>query len=115
MGRQLILTEGPATGLDWAGLDWAGLEDELDRTGIAVTPPLLTLHRRESVFVEERPRQQSRPLVARPGLGHGLIFPVRHRPVPGARGFRRVAMRHGVSQIRSGIRHVLGVIFHNAR
>jgi hypothetical protein len=239
MGRQLILTEGPAT-----GLDWTGLEDELDRTGIAVTPPLLTpercaelvalydrdelfrstivmarhafgegsyryfadplpdpvrelreelypplarianrwaarlaepsfpgrlgdLHERcaeagqhrptplllrygpggynclhqdvygevtfplqvafmlsvpdadftggESVFVEQRPRQQSRPIVARPGLGQGLIFPVRHRPVTGARGFRRVAMRHGVSQVRSGGRHVLGVIFHNAR
>lgn len=239
MGRQLSLTEGPAT-----GLDWTGLEDELDRTGIAVTPPLLTpercaelvalydrdelfrstivmarhafgegsyryfadplpdpvrelreelypplarianrwaarlgepsfperladLHERcaeagqhrptplllrygpggynclhqdvygevtfplqvafmlsvpdadftggESVFVEQRPRQQSRPIVARPGLGQGLIFPVQHRPVPGARGFRRVAMRHGVSQIRSGSRHVLGVIFHNAR
>jgi hypothetical protein len=239
MARQLILTDGPAT-----GLDWTGLEDELDRTGVAVTPPLLSpercaelvalydrdelfrstivmarhafgegsyryftdplpdpvralreelypplarianrwaarlgepafperladLHERcaaagqhrptplllrygpggynclhqdvygevtfplqvafmlsvpdtdftggESVFVEQRPRQQSRPVVARPGPGQGLIFPVRHRPVPGARGFRRVAMRHGVSQVRSGSRHVLGVIFHNAR
>jgi uncharacterized protein len=69
----------------------------------------------ESVFVEQRPRQQSRPVVARPALGQGLIFPVRHRPVPGARGFRRVAMRHGVSEVHSGHRHVLGVIFHNAR
>lgn len=69
----------------------------------------------ESVFVEQRPRQQSRPVVARPGVGQGLVFPVRHRPVPGARGFRRVAMRHGVSEVRSGSRHVLGVIFHNAR
>jgi uncharacterized protein len=69
----------------------------------------------ESVFVEQRPRQQSRPVVARPGRGQGLVFPVRHRPVPGARGFRRVAMRHGVSEVGSGRRHVLGVIFHNAR
>ncbi len=69
----------------------------------------------ESVFVEQRPRQQSRPVVVRPGAGQGLVFPVRHRPVPGARGFRRVAMRHGVSEVRSGGRHVLGVIFHNAR
>jgi hypothetical protein len=69
----------------------------------------------ESVFVEQRPRQQSRPVVLRPGIGQGLIFPVRHRPVPGARGFRRVAMRHGVSEVRSGRRHVLGVVFHNAR
>jgi hypothetical protein len=69
----------------------------------------------ENVFVEQRPRAQSRPLVARPGLGQGVIFPVRHRPVPGARGYKRVAMRHGVSTVHSGRRHVLGIIFHNAR
>jgi len=69
----------------------------------------------ESVFVENRPRQQSRAMVVRPGQGQGIVFPVRHRPVPGARGYRRVAMRHGVSAVQSGRRHVLGVIFHNAR
>jgi hypothetical protein len=69
----------------------------------------------ESVFVENRPRQQSRPVVVRPGLGQGIVFPVRHRPVSGARGYRRVAFRHGVSEITSGRRHVLGVIFHNAQ
>ncbi|MEU5882976.1 2OG-Fe(II) oxygenase [Spirillospora sp. NPDC047279] len=69
----------------------------------------------ESVFVEQRPRAQSRPVVVRPGLGQGVIFPVRHRPVPSARGHKRVAMRHGVSRVVSGDRHVLGVIFHNAR
>ncbi|WP_018685801.1 2OG-Fe(II) oxygenase [Actinokineospora enzanensis] len=69
----------------------------------------------ESVFVENRPRQQSRAMVARPGLGQGLVFPVRDRPVVGARGHRRVAMRHGVSAVHSGRRHVLGIIFHNAR
>ncbi|MGH3717632.1 MAG: 2OG-Fe(II) oxygenase [Pseudonocardiaceae bacterium] len=68
----------------------------------------------ESVFVEQRPRAQSRAMVARPGLGEGLIFPVRHRPVPGARGYRRVTLRHGVSTVHSGDRHVLGIIFHNA-
>ncbi|MGH3908070.1 MAG: 2OG-Fe(II) oxygenase [Pseudonocardiaceae bacterium] len=69
----------------------------------------------ESVFVEQRPRQQSRAMVARPALGQGVIFPVRHRPVPGARGYRRVTLRHGVSAVHSGHRHVLGIIFHNAR
>lgn len=69
----------------------------------------------ESVFVEQRPRQQSRPVVARPGLGEAVIFPVRHRPKRGARGYHRVQMRHGVSAVHSGDRHVLGVIFHNAR
>jgi uncharacterized protein len=69
----------------------------------------------ESVFVENRPRQQSRAMVARPSQGAGIVFPVRHRPVSGARGYRRVAMRHGVSAVHSGRRHVLGLIFHNAR
>jgi Uncharacterized protein conserved in bacteria len=69
----------------------------------------------ESVFVEQRPRQQSRPVVLRPGLGEAVIFPVRHRPRPGPRGHHRVQMRHGVSAVHSGSRHALGVIFHNAR
>jgi hypothetical protein len=69
----------------------------------------------ESVFVEQRPRAQSRPVVARPGLGQGVIFPVRDRPVPAARGDKRVVMKHGVSTVHSGRRFVLGVIFHNAR
>jgi uncharacterized protein len=68
----------------------------------------------ESVFVENRPRQQSRAVVVRPGLGQGVVFPVRHRPVPGARGYRKVAFRHGVSAVGPGQRHVLGIIFHNA-
>ena len=68
----------------------------------------------ESVFVEQRPRQQSRAMVARPGLGQAVIFPVRHRPVPGSRGDRRVTLRHGVSAVQTGDRHVLGIIFHNA-
>ncbi|TDQ60965.1 hypothetical protein EV188_103469 [Actinomycetospora succinea] len=69
----------------------------------------------ESVFVEQRPRQQSRPMVARPALGQAVIFPVRNRPKQGARGYHRVQMRHGVSAVHTGDRHVLGVIFHNAR
>ncbi|GAA5155255.1 2OG-Fe(II) oxygenase [Pseudonocardia eucalypti] len=69
----------------------------------------------ESVFVEQRPRQQSRPVVVRPGLGQAVVFAVHHRPVRGSRGFRRVNLRHGVSEVHEGRRHVLGVIFHNAR
>ncbi|MDQ8706882.1 2OG-Fe(II) oxygenase [Streptomyces sp. LHD-70] len=68
----------------------------------------------ESVFVEQRPRAQSRPLVRRPVQGQGMIFAVRNRPVPSARGFSRVALRHGVSAVHDGQRHVLGVIFHDA-
>jgi len=69
----------------------------------------------ESVFVEQRPRQQSRPMVARPGQGQAVIFTVRHRPQQGSRGYRRVQMRHGVSAVHTGDRNVLGIIFHNAR
>jgi uncharacterized protein len=69
----------------------------------------------ESVFVEQRPRQQSRPIVLRPRQGEAVIFPVRHRPRLGSRGYHRVQVRHGVSAVHSGSRHVLGVIFHNAR
>jgi hypothetical protein len=69
----------------------------------------------ESVFVEQRPRQQSRAMVARPRQGQAVIFPVRHRPKRGTRGDHRVQLRHGVSAVHTGERHVLGVIFHNAR
>jgi hypothetical protein len=69
----------------------------------------------ESVFVEQRPRQQSRPIVVRPNQGQAVIFPVRTRPRRGTRGDHRVQMRHGVSAVHRGSRHVLGIIFHNAR
>jgi uncharacterized protein len=69
----------------------------------------------ESVFVEQRPRQQSRPMVARPRQGEAVIFTVRHRPRHGTRGDHRVQMRHGVSVVHGGQRDVLGIIFHNAR
>ena len=69
----------------------------------------------ENVFVEQRPRAQSRASVARPELGQGLVFPVRYRPVPSVRGYKRVQLRHGVSTVHSGQRHVLGIVFHNAK
>ena len=68
----------------------------------------------ENVLVEQRPRAQSRPVVARLGRGEALLFPTRDRPVPGKRGPKRVGMRHGVSTVHSGERTTLGVIFHNA-
>jgi hypothetical protein len=69
----------------------------------------------EFVLTEQRPRMQSRVEVVPLGQGDGVIFPVRHRPVRGARGFYRVNLRHGVSRVRSGQRHTAGVIFHDAR
>jgi uncharacterized protein len=68
----------------------------------------------EFVLVEQRPRMQSRPEVIDLGQGEAVIFAVNERPVAGARGDYRVKMRHGVSRIRSGRRHTLGIIFHDA-
>jgi hypothetical protein len=69
----------------------------------------------EFVLTEQRPRMQSRPQVMPLGLGDGVVFAVHHRPVRGTRGVYRVNMRHGVSRIRSGRRHTLGIIFHDAK
>jgi hypothetical protein len=57
---------------------------------------------------------QSRAEVVPLKQGEGVVFPVRERPVRGARGVYRVNMRHGVSRLRSGQRHTLGIIFHDA-
>jgi hypothetical protein len=67
------------------------------------------------VLVEQRPRAQSRAHVIDLQRGAFLLFPTRHRPVRGARGHYRVAMRHGVATVRSGQRVTLGLIFHDAR
>jgi hypothetical protein len=68
----------------------------------------------EFVLTEQRPRMQSRAEVVPLSQGEGVIFPVHHRPVEGSRGIYRVTMRHGVSRLRSGIRHTIGIIFHDA-
>ncbi|MGE5146585.1 MAG: 2OG-Fe(II) oxygenase [Candidatus Eiseniibacteriota bacterium] len=66
------------------------------------------------VLTEQRPRMQSRAEVVALGQGEAVIFPVNRRPVEGTRGTYRVAMRHGVSQVRTGRRFTLGIIFHDA-
>lgn len=68
----------------------------------------------EFVLTEQRPRMQSRAEVVPLRKGDAVVFPVNERPVQGARGVYRVKMRHGVSRLRSGHRHTLGVIFHDA-
>jgi uncharacterized protein len=68
----------------------------------------------EFVLVEHRPRMQSRPEVVPLAQGEGVIFAVNQRPMRGTKGFYRVAMRHGVSRLRSGQRFTLGIIFHDA-
>jgi hypothetical protein len=69
----------------------------------------------EFVLTEQRPRMQSRPEVVPLAQGDAVAFAVHVRPVQGTRGFYRVNLRHGVSRIRSGHRHTLGVIFHDAK
>ncbi|MGH8580674.1 MAG: 2OG-Fe(II) oxygenase [Gammaproteobacteria bacterium] len=68
----------------------------------------------EFVLAEQRPRMQSRPEVVPLRQGDAVVFAVHHRPVQGTRGVYRVNLRHGVSRVRSGHRHTLGVIFHDA-
>jgi hypothetical protein len=68
----------------------------------------------ELVLVEQRPRMQSRPIVVPLAQGDAVVIPVRDRPFRSARGWSRLAMRHGVSEIRSGLRQTLGIVFHDA-
>jgi hypothetical protein len=68
----------------------------------------------EFVLTEQRPRMQSRAEVVALRQGDAVAFAVHHRPVQGTRGVYRVNLRHGVSRIRSGRRHTLGIIFHDA-
>jgi hypothetical protein len=69
----------------------------------------------EFVLTEQRPRMQSRPEVVPLRRGDAVAFAVHHRPVQRTRGFYRVNLRHGVSRIRSGHRHTVGIIFHDAK
>lgn len=69
----------------------------------------------EFVLTEQRPRMQSRAAVVPLRRGDAVVFAVHNRPVQGTRGTYRVNLRHGVSQIRSGQRHTVGIIFHDAK
>lgn len=69
----------------------------------------------EFVLTEQRPRMQSRAAVVPLQQGDAVVFAVHHRPVAGSGGFHRVNMRHGLSTVRSGHRHTLGIIFHDAQ
>jgi uncharacterized protein len=68
----------------------------------------------EFVLTEQRPRMQSRVEVVPLRQGDAVAFAVHHRPVQGSKGTYRVNLRHGVSRLRSGMRHTLGIIFHDA-
>jgi hypothetical protein len=68
----------------------------------------------EFVLTEQRPRMQSRPVVVPLTKGDAVVFAVNSRPHRGTKGDYRVTLRHGVSEVRSGCRHTMGVIFHDA-
>jgi hypothetical protein len=69
----------------------------------------------EFVLTEQRPRMQSRAEVVPLRQGDAVAFAVHNRPVKGTKGNYRVNLRHGVSRIRSGMRHTVGIIFHDAK
>ncbi|MGV3613444.1 MAG: 2OG-Fe(II) oxygenase [Fluviicola sp.] len=68
----------------------------------------------EFVLTQQTPRAQSKAIVLKPKKGDLLIFTTNFRPVKGAKGYYRVTMKHGVSEVHSGERHTLGIIFHDA-
>ncbi|MDB5140238.1 MAG: Prolyl 4-hydroxylase subunit alpha [Mucilaginibacter sp.] len=68
----------------------------------------------EFVLIEQRPRAQSKAIVLQPRKGDMLLFTTNFRPVKGSKGYYRVNMKHGVSEITSGKRHTAGIIFHDA-
>jgi len=85
------------------------------QTTILLSEPEKDFTGGEFVLTEQRPRMQSRAEVVPLRQGEAVVFAVRDRPVQGTRGSYRVAMRHGVSRLRSGHRHTVGVIFHDAK
>ncbi|HKR25151.1 MAG TPA: 2OG-Fe(II) oxygenase [Allosphingosinicella sp.] len=101
--------------------DWNALHQDLYgehvfplQVAILLSEPGADFTGGELVLAEQRPRMQSRAEVVPLGRGDAVVFPVRERPVRGAKGWHRRAMRHGVSRVRSGLRFTLGIIFHDA-
>ncbi len=84
------------------------------QVAILLSAPARDFSGGEFVLTEQRPRRQSVAQVVALRQGDGVIFPVRHRPVAGRSGAYRATMRHGVSRVRGGLRHTLGIIFHDA-
>lgn len=68
----------------------------------------------EFILIQQTPRAQSKAIVLKPRKGDMLLFTTNFRPVKGTRGYYRVNMKHGVSEVISGNRHTLGIIFHDA-
>jgi len=110
----LMLRYGPG--------DWNALHRDLYgdlvfplQVVIGLDDPMVDYTGGEFVVVEQRPRAQSRATAVTIPHGHGLVFTTRDRPVRSKRGWAAAPMRHGVSVVRSGQRHALGLVFHDAR
>ena len=84
------------------GADWERVAGDLDHYGGAL------------LLVEQRPRAPSRGTATLLPHGHGYVFTTRDRPVASARGWSAAPVRHGVFAIRSGERHTLALVFHDA-
>jgi hypothetical protein len=84
------------------------------QVAVLLSEPGLDFAGGDFVLTEQRPRMQSRVEVVPLRQGDAVAFAVHHRPVQGTRGTYRVTLRHGVSRIRRGHRHTLGIIFHDA-
>jgi uncharacterized protein len=102
--------------------DWNALHQDLYgeiffpfQVVIFLTQPNVDYTGGEFVMVENRPRMQSKGIVLQPNKGEAVIFTTNFRPTLGGRGYYRTSMRHGVSEIRSGERINLGIIFHDAK
>lgn len=68
----------------------------------------------EFVLAQQIPRAQSKVIVLKPKKGDMLVFTTNFKPQKGTKGYYRVNMKHGVSEVKSGERHTLGIIFHDA-
>lgn len=85
------------------------------QVAVLLSQPLDDFSGGEFVLTEQRPRMQSRAEIVPLRQGDAVVFPVSQRPVKGSRGHYRVNMRHGVSRLRAGKRHTLGIIFHDSK
>jgi hypothetical protein len=101
--------------------DWNALHQDVYgdvvfplQLAVALTRPGVDFDGGEMLFLEQRPRAQSRGHAVVPERGHGVLFTTRSRPVKGTRGTYRVGMRHGASTVTRGERLTLGIIFHDA-
>jgi uncharacterized protein len=84
------------------------------QVAILLSEPRVDFTGGEFVLTEQRPRMQSRAEVVPLRQGDAVAFAVHNRPVQGSKGNYRVNLRHGVSRVRSGMRHTVGIIFHDA-